>query len=344
MMIFVRTASRLHFGLLSLAAEGERWPDRQGTAVLAARRFGGVGLMVSRPGVELAAEPAAAWSAEGPLAERALVLARQAAATLTAERPGADGPPLRLRVVQAAAEHAGLGTGTQLGMAAARVVAAAWGVEAGVAEWARWSGRGLRSGLGVHGFAHGGLLAEAGKRSGEGLAPLVARVAFPEEWRVVLALPAAQGLHGAAEREAFAHLAEGPGGLACTEALCRLALLGLLPAAAEHDLAAFGAALYDFNRRSGEMFAAVQGGLYASAAVAALVEFVRSQGVAGVGQSSWGPAVFAVLADEDQAEHLARQLGEAFRLAPGQVVVTGACNHGASLEVGGTPGQRTSSW
>jgi beta-RFAP synthase len=340
-MFFVRTASRLHFGLLSLAAEGARWPDRQGEAVLASRRFGGVGLMVCRPGIELAAEPAAAWSAEGPLAERALALARQAAEALAQERPGVSRSPLRLRVLQAAAEHTGLGTGTQLGMAAARIVAAAWGVEAGAAEWARWSGRGLRSGLGVHGFAQGGLLVEAGKRSAQGLAPLAARAGFPEEWRVVLALPAAQGLHGVAEREAFAHLAEGPGGLAHTEALCRLALLGLVPAAAEHDLGAFGAALYDFNRRSGEMFGAVQGGLYATAEVAALAEFVRAQGVPGVGQSSWGPAVFAVLADADRAEHLARRLGQAFGLA--QVIVTPACNHGASVQTA-PAGQGDSSW
>jgi beta-RFAP synthase len=332
-MFIVRTASRLHFGLMSLAAEGECWPDRLGEAVLPARRFGGVGLMVCRPGVALTAEPAAAWSAEGPLAERALAVARQAADTLSRERPGVAGPPLRLRVVSAPAEHTGLGTGTQLGMAVARVVAAARGALASAEELARWSGRGLRSGLGVHGFAHGGLLVEAGKRSAEGLAPLAARLVFPEDWRVVLAVPAVRGggLHGAAEREAFAHLMEGPQGLARSEALCRLALLGLLPAAAERDLGAFGAALYDFNRRSGEMFAAVQGGLYSCPEVAALVEFLRAQGAQGVGQSSWGPAVVAVVADEDRAEHLARRLRDNFGLAPAEVVVTRACNHGASV-------------
>ena len=40
-MVRVQTASRLHFGLLSLAPEGGRWPDRVGAPVLPARRFGG---------------------------------------------------------------------------------------------------------------------------------------------------------------------------------------------------------------------------------------------------------------------------------------------------------------
>jgi predicted sugar kinase len=67
-MIRVATASRLHFGLLGLAAATERWHDREGAPTLPARTFGGVGLMVERPGIILRAEPADAWSAVGPLA------------------------------------------------------------------------------------------------------------------------------------------------------------------------------------------------------------------------------------------------------------------------------------
>src|SRR5204863_491492 len=72
----VHAGSRLHFGLLSLGRE-EAWPDRTGAATVPARRFGGVGLMVEAPGLLLHARPAAAWSAEGPLADRALAFARR---------------------------------------------------------------------------------------------------------------------------------------------------------------------------------------------------------------------------------------------------------------------------
>jgi beta-ribofuranosylaminobenzene 5'-phosphate synthase len=325
-MLRVRTPSRLHFGLLSLPAEGAAAPS--------GRLFGGVGLMVRRPGVQVAAGAAASWSAEGPLAERALGFARRVAEGVRRDRPGADGPPLRLRVEEAAPEHAGLGTGTQLGLAVARAVAAAWGVRADARDLARWSGRGLRSALGVHGFERGGLLVEAGKRSPEALAPLVARTDFPEEWRVVLIAPLAErdgasGLHGTDEREAFARLAGTPGGPVRTDALCRLVLLGLLPAIAERDLEAFGEALFEFNQRAGEAFAPVQGGTYAGPKVAAAVAFLRGQGVRGAGQSSWGPTAFAVVGDEERAEDLARRVRDHFRPGPAAVLVTAACNRGA---------------
>ena len=53
--IRIRTPSRLHFGLLG-------WGPQ------AARQFGGVGLMIEDPGLELIGETAAEWTFEGPLA------------------------------------------------------------------------------------------------------------------------------------------------------------------------------------------------------------------------------------------------------------------------------------
>jgi len=61
--------------------------------------------------------------------------------------------------------------------------------------------------------------------------------------------------------------------------------------------------------------------------------FVRRQGVPGVGQSSWGPAVFAVTPDQDQAEELADRVRQNFRMGPAEVFVTRASNRGATLEV-----------
>jgi beta-RFAP synthase len=320
----VRTGSRLHFGLFSLEAEGARWPDRLGWAVLPVRRFGGVGLMVESPAVAVRCEPAPAWSAEGPLAERALAFARRWA-------EGGAGPPQRLVVEQAPPEHAGLGTGTQLGLAVARALAAAWGEEHSVAELARRVGRGARSGLGTHGFAHGGLLVDGGKGEAHGPAPLLARLDFPEAWRLVVALPQAPaGLSGAREREAFAHLSGRPA-LAHTEALCRLVLLGLLPALAEGDLYGFALALEDLNARVGEAFAPEQGGPYAGPAVAESVKALHILGALGVGQSSWGPAVFALAEDEERAQWLAERLRRRLGLAVEAAWVTAGRNRGAEV-------------
>jgi beta-RFAP synthase len=318
-MIRVTAPSRLHFGLLSLPSEEPSL----------ARRFGSVGLMVSAPGVAVQVRPAAAWSAEGPLAERALDYARR-----FAEQFPEIVRPHQLRVEYSAPEHMGLGTGTQLGLAVARALAVSSGrVDLDGVALARCVGRGQRSALGIHGFAHGGFLVEAGKRTPEAIGSLVARADFPPSWCVVLVLPPwRKGLHGVDEGQAFAQLQTEAPNPSRTDALCRLVLLDMLPALAECDLETFGEAVYEFNRRVGEMFHRVQGGTYAHPHIGELVEFIRRQGVHGVGQSSWGPAVCAFMDDTGRANHLVQQVRDHFSLKTDEVFLTRACNRGGEVE------------
>jgi beta-ribofuranosylaminobenzene 5'-phosphate synthase len=322
-MLRIRTGSRLHFGLFNLG-------DRP-------RQFGGVGLMLDEPGIQMCATPAREWSAEGPLSARVLEFARRLSLNnaLGTERDPLH--PHHFLIGRAAPEHVGLGTGTQLALATARLLAQGRGP--GSANLlARYVGRGLRSALGVHGFERGGFLVEAGKRSADtllpSLSPLVVHQPFPDEWRVVVTIPAhAPGLHGDAEREAFAQLAVGPAGEPPADVLCRLTLLGMLPALVQRDVKAFGEALYEFNRRVGELFAPVQGGVYSNPLVEEVVTFLRGEGVAGAGQSSWGPAVFAIVGDADEANARAARLQQRFPAFP-SVFVARAMNRGAELTTG----------
>ncbi len=322
-MVMIQAYSRLHFGLLNPVAQ-ERGD---------ARCFGGVGVMIRHPDLTLCVEPDSVWSAEGPQAERVLAFAQRFAAATCREDQTGPQPPHHLRVERVMPAHAGLGSGSQLALSVARALATSWGLNCGLATLARRVGRGLRSAVGTHGFEQGGFLVESGKTTNDILAPLVARQPFPDVWRVVVALPSDHiaGLHGGSEVEAFACLTENPAILSATETLCRLVLLGLLPALIEHDVDAFGESLYEFNRRVGEAFAPVQGDVYASPQIAELVAFVRSQNIRGVGQSSWGPAVFAVVADAERADHLAAQLRTRFELPQSAVWTTQACNHGARI-------------
>ncbi len=79
------------------------------------------------------------------------------------------------------------------------------------------------------------------------------------------------------------------------------------------DLDGFGEAVFEFNRRAGEPFAAAQGGAYAGPEVEAVVATIRGQGVKGVGQSSWGPSVFSVVRSAADAAARVKALPAATR-------------------------------
>jgi len=319
-MIEVRTPSRLHFGLLAFSPE-------------LPRQFGGVGLMIRRPDTLLwmGRRPDEQIRAEGRMNDRAVEFARRFLERahqqgLTRELTG-----LQIRVLRIPRPHAGLGTGTQLGMAVARGVAALLDrTDLTVAQLAQLVGRGQRSAIGAHGFFHGGLIVEGGKRHRDDLSPLLVRLAFPDAWRVVLIRPhELEGLSGEREQAAFNTALAIPREVSAE--LCRLVLLGLAPAAAEEDAAAFGEALFELQQRVGECFASSQGGVYAHPMLEAIVRRVRSWGVPGVGQSSWGPSLYAVAEDDDQAQALATMLRQTFELSGSQLLVTRADNAGGAV-------------
>jgi beta-RFAP synthase len=289
--------------------------------------------MIDRPGVELSAAPSDEWRAEGPLADRSLRIATAVAARLAAE--GHPPVPLRITIRCAPPEHVGLGTGTQLSLAVARCLAIAAGLEdSPVAQLATWAGRGLRSGIGLHGFHRGGLIVDGGHRlMGDATTPpLLCRHDFPADWSILVVIPPIEsGLFGADESRAFAALPPFPETL--VDRLCRLVLLGLLPAVVERDLTSFGAALDELQHRVGEAFAPAQGGAYAHPSLADVVAWLRRQGLQGVGQSSWGPTLYGfLLADEPRREAIAHNLREAFGLPPDTVFWTVADNTGARLD------------
>lgn len=315
-MIRVVSGSRLHFGVFSFGGGANE------------RFFGGAGMMIDEPAVVVSVEPAAVWSADGPGAARARTFANQFAASFDAGTI----PPHAIHVEAMPPEHAGLGSGTQLGLAVARALAESAGLKDTCPEaLAARVARGQRSALGIHGFAHGGFLVEAGKRPSELVSPLVARVAFPENWRLVLAIPSAEpGLHGPAEIAAFRRL-QTEGVSLPTDTLCRLVLLGMLPALTAGDLPTFGEALYEFNRKVGEAFASVQGGPYAGPRVTQLVEWLRRQGVRGVAQSSWGPAVAGIVENEDEAQQLMAAVDSSGVSALAQIHFTRARNQRATI-------------
>lgn len=287
-MIRVVAPSRLHFGLFRVPVAGEAEPH--------ARAFGGVGLMVEHPGVIVNVRPAESWQFEGSLASRAQVFA----ARFMLGVPEEHKRPFQILIERCAPEHTGLGTGTQLALAVAKSLALACGQSHLTApQLAERVGRGERSAIGVHGFDRGGFLVDAGKLPNEHVSPLRVHLALPAEWRVVLfTLPVASCWFGPAERQAFSSASPGD-----PHALKQLADVAVY-AAQESQFDDFGNAIHELNRKAGEPFAAAQGGVYASREIESLIADIRATGIRGVGQSSWGPTVFAIAPDTDTAMSL----------------------------------------
>jgi beta-RFAP synthase len=237
-------------------------------------------------------------------------------------------PPCEINA-RTPSDHIGLGVGTQLGLAVAAGLRRFLKLpELDITSLAVDVGRGTRSAVGTHGFQHGGLIVDAGHSPGQPVGTLVRRVEIPSPWRFVLILPAGErGLAGPDEADAFARLPPVPEQV--TGELWRIVEEELLPAIQRSDCGAFGDAAYRFGRRAGECFAAVQGGPFASREIARLIEMIRDFGVPGVGQSSWGPTVFAICSSDAQAQELQRWLNAHMEPSERKVRVAIPCNHGA---------------
>ena len=87
--------------------------------------------------------------------------------------------------------------------------------------------------------------------------------------------------------------------------------MALLPALADGDLATFGAALSAIQAITGRWFAPVQGGTFAPGPSEELVRRMAEWGASGVGQSSWGPAVYGIVDGEPAGRTLAGRVRDA---------------------------------
>ena len=284
--------ARLHLGFLDLHGG-------------LGRRFGSLGLTINDVGTRLRIEKARAPLASGPSAMRALRYLEHAATVFELS------PAARLTIETAIPEHAGLGSGTQLGLAVAAALARLHFQELSLSALAAAAARGGRSGIGIGAFEQGGFLVDGGRDSDAAPAPIIARLPFPASWRVLLILDRARcGLHGAAEINAFAALPDFPESLA--DRLCRIVVMRLLPGLAREDFAAVATAVCEIQERLGNYFDDAQNGRYCSPAVGEALSWIRARGGIGVGQSSWGPTGFAFLDSAEHATTLATALRERF--------------------------------
>jgi beta-RFAP synthase len=317
MGVRVVAPGRLHLGFLDLAGG-------------LGRRFGSLGLAVEDIATVVTLRRAGGAAVDGPEALRA---GRHL--TVLCEAWGVREPPA-LRIERAIPPHAGLGSGTQLGLAVGLGLARLLGRDETPAEVAMLLDRGARSGIGVGAFAQGGFLVDGGKAEDDAAPPpVIVRLPFPPDWRLLLIHdPAALGVHGRAETAAFRALAPFPAERSAH--LCRLLLMRLLPALATAELAPAADALAEIQRAMGDHFAPFQGGhRFASPAVGEAAAWLAAKGLTGIGQSSWGPTGFALVPDEEQAQRLVEAATARFPMLGFRAVA--ARNRPGEIETIGSP-------
>ncbi|MET0597798.1 MAG: beta-ribofuranosylaminobenzene 5'-phosphate synthase family protein [Mesorhizobium sp.] len=312
--VTIKVPARLHLGFLDLNGGS-------------GRRFGSIGLPLSEPETVVSLARHSATLVEGPESGRA------ARHLDTLCRALGIRSHHRLVVEQAIPAHQGLGSGTQIALAVAAALRTLHDLPLDPAGDAARLARGMRSGIGIASFAEGGLIVDAGKDAAAAPPPVIARFPFPEEWRVLLMLDrAAEGLHGEAEMEAFRMLPPFP--QSGVGEICRLVLMGVMPALVERDLDAFGAAIATIQQLIGNYFAPAQGGVFTSRRVAALADRLAKAGAVGIGQSSWGPTGFAFAPSEAAASAMAAAVRDLKPSGTELIVVRGR-NAGAEIDAAG---------
>jgi beta-ribofuranosylaminobenzene 5'-phosphate synthase len=309
--VVVTTTARLHFGFLDPSGRGPR-------------PFGSFGLALDRPATRLTLKRAEAFAVTGNERERAARYLNSIAASCGVDRA------YELRIAEAIPPHAGLGSGTQLALAVGSAFAALEGLTLKPEEIAARLGRGLRSGIGIAAFAQGGVVLDGGPRQGA-LPELISRLPFPPHWRVILIFDAdSSGVAGASETAAFETLPDFPASK--TEELYRRIADSALAAVAAADFKTFCEQIGYLQACMGAYFAPLQGGLYTSKRVSDALQWLRSEGITGLGQSSWGPTGFAFVASEHEGQALLGRLGAQIRRPGLGFMLAQGRNEGARIE------------
>ena len=175
-------------------------------------------------------------------------------------------------------------------------------------------------------------MTEEKTRTHQSFPPLIYRQPFPTEWRFIVAVPnLEEGLSNSEENHAFEKLTKMPS--EDVGQICRLIMLKLLPAIAEHDIESFGDALTKIQVLTGNHFAQAQGGTYSSPAAAECIEFMKKAGAYGVGQSSWGPALYAVVKQEEAKAMLSKVKAYLRKGVGGEAFIAKANNRGATIKI-----------
>lgn len=310
-MLEITTPSRVHITLIDLNAS-------------IGRIDGGIGLALEKPRIRISARESDELLVRGLLKERAVEAAEKVLKALKIEGG------VEIKIKEAYPQHIGLGSGTQIALAAGKAICSIYKKNLSIHEIARIVGRGGTSGIGVAAFERGGFILDGGHSTKEkkdflpssasraSPPPVLARYEFPD-WKMVLVIPRIkEEFYGRREIDIFQRYCPIP--IAEVRKLSHLVLMKLLPSLAEEDIESFGKAINSIQKIG---FKKLEVGMQ-SGEVRDLMKLCGRYSY-GVGLSSFGPAIYCIVEDE-------KDLLSALKEKSVDVIVTKANNSGAKIE------------
>jgi len=317
MMLSISTPARLHFGIIDMRGD-------------LGRIHGSVGVSIQKPRLVIDIKESSETEIIGARSNRAYEIV-ESLRKIYGIQSGVS-----LKIHEDIPEHTGFGSGTQLALAIGTGLNRIYNLGLSIEDIAVKLERSRVSGIGTHGFLHGGFIVDGGHRvdNRDSVSPVIYRQDFPEDWRFVVCIPEInKGFSGEQEQNAFKKLEPPPAETVAS--VSRIVLLQMIPAIIERDITLFGEAMTSLDTIFGDYWKKIQGGTYTHPRIEECVNHLLQNGAYGAGQSSWGPALYGLANGEKQAnllmEEMNRFLNDNGNV--GSAFVTSVDNTGAQITV-----------
>jgi len=280
--VIIKAPARLHLGLVKISGK---------PAYIA------VGFSLEEPFCKLEVKRSSAFRVYGQDAGRIKTAIKNICAH--------TGSPLKFsaRLTAPLPFHSGLGSGTRHALCAAKAISFLENKKISSIKLAGITGRGARSMMGTALFAKGGFAVD--------IAGEVSRFPAPRQWRVVVIQPDISK-----SGHAFTHGPNETGMMykapACSVREARMLINSvsneMISGIRENDFLAFSKSLRRLQASAVKLFGPFQDGSASTKSGREILRYLQRMGVRAVGQTSWGPTLFAVLPSLSQAESLAEKL------------------------------------
>ncbi|WP_339746476.1 hypothetical protein [uncultured Rubinisphaera sp.] len=299
----IRTGARLHCGLFSDPQPGGKLHQ-------------GFGFMIDQPSVNLQAHVSSdaevkyQSNVENTLGNHCdNILSRIQSTLQKCETNWSEvRQQLRITVHEIILPHIGLGSGTQLDLATAFLWTKLADIECSPLDLAQVINRGKRSTIGTYGFILGGILIDEGIKQEEELGRCRFRMDLPADWRFVLATPRKLfGYSGAEELQAFDKLTS-----ISERDLQTLENYLQIIENQTNDFDVLSETLREYGNLIGDTFSQVQGGRYRDPICQQIYDVMFANGIRGIAQTSWGPTMFGLCENQEQAGEISQILRESF--------------------------------